>query len=162
MELPKRKHIRLKEYDYSLPGYYYVTVHTADDHTVLSHVGQGLAPAVTLTEVGKIAEQELFALEKRYDFLKVDKYVIMPTHIHAILVFAETAGASPRPTLMDVVGAYKSITTRRCNQQLGTPGQKRLQASFYETVLRNEQAYRECWKYIDENPLKWALDPEDR
>ena len=160
MELPKRKHPRLKEYDYSLPGYYYVTIHTADDHTVLSYVGQGLAPAVTLTDLGKLAEKELLALEKRFSFVRVDKYVIMPTHIHVILEFA--AGASPRPTLMDVVGAFKSIATRVCNQAANTPGQKRFQLSFYESVLRNESAYRECWRYIDENPLKWSLCPEDR
>lgn len=160
MELPKRKHPRLKEYDYSLPGYYYVTIHTADKGTPLSTVGRGLAPAVTLTRYGMIAEKELFALEKRFDFLKVDKYVIMPTHIHAILCFS--AGASPRPTLTDVIGAYKSITTRRCNQFQNTPGQKLFQASFYETVLRNKQAYQECWRYIEENPQKWALEPEDR
>lgn len=160
MELPKRKHIRLKEYDYSLPGYYYVTIHTADPNTVLSTVGQGLAPAVTLTEVGILAQAQLLLLEKRFPFVRIDKYVFMPTHIHVILCFA--AGASPRPTLMDIIGTYKSVTTRICNQRLGTPGQKRFQSSFYETVLRNEQAYQQCWRYIDENPQKWALDPEDR
>ena len=160
MQLPKRKHTRLKEYDYSQPGYYYVTIHAADSDTVLSTVGQGLAPAVILSDAGKLAEAELLGLEKRFSFVRIDKYVIMPTHIHVIVEF--TAGASPRPTLMDVIGAYKSITTRRCNQQLSTPGQKRFQTSFYESVLRNESAYQECWRYIDENPLKWSLNPEDR
>ena len=160
MDLPKRQHPRLKEYDYSLPGYYYVTIHTADNHTVLSTVGQGLAPAVTLTDIGTLAEKELLALQERFSFVRVDTYVIMPTHIHAILEFA--AGASPRPTLMEVVGTFKSITTRIYNQKANTPGQKRFQLSFYESVLRNESAYRECWRYIDENPLKWSLCPEDR
>ena len=63
---------------------------------------------------------------------------------------------------MEVVGAYKSITTRECNRIMGTPGQPLFQTSFYESVLRNEKAYQECWRYIDENPLKWALNPEDR
>ena len=163
MDLPKRKHPRLKEYDYSLPGYYYVTIHAADTSTVLSTVGRGLAPAVTLSPVGKVAEQQLQALEERYPFVRLDKYVIMPTHIHVIFQFSDTLAADrPRPTLTDVICAYKSITTRLCNQHFHTPGQKRFQSSFYETVLRNEHAYRECWRYIDENPLKWALCPEDR
>jgi len=163
MELPKRKHPRLKEYDYSQPGYYYVTIHTADENTVLSTVGRGLAPAVTLSPCGTLAEQQLHALERRYPFLRVDKYVIMPTHLHAILQFLDTpVGDTIRPTLTDVVCVYKSITTRLCNQLLDTPGQKRFQTSFYETVLRNDHAYRECWRYIDENPLKWTLEPEDR
>ncbi len=160
MELPKRKHTRLKEYDYSQPEYYDVTIHCADHNTVLSSVGRGLAPAVMLTKCGNIAQQELLALEQCYDFLRLDKYVIMPTHIHAIFQFS--AGASPRPTLMEVIGAYKSITTRRCNRTFHTPGQKRFQSSFYETVLRNERAYQACWRYIDENPAKWSLCPEDR
>ena len=124
----------------------------------MSSVGRGLGPAgaVThLTQVGKIAEQQLFALEKRYPCVKIDKYVIMPNHIHAIFRLTEAAGASPRPTLMDVVGTYKSLTTRTCNQLCGTPGRKLFQTSFYETVLRNEKAYQECWLYIHGNPAKW-------
>ena len=163
MELPKRKHPRLKEYDYSQNGYYYVTIHTADEKTVLSSVGRGLDPAVLLTTEGEIAEEQLLALEGRYPCVKIDKYVIMPTHLHAIIRLTDVAaGSRPRPTLMDVVKTYKSLTTRLCNQRLETPGQKRFQTSFYESVLRNEQAYRECWRYIDENPLKWSLNPEDR
>ena len=174
MELPKRKHPRLKNYDYSLPGYYYVTIHVADPDTQLSIVGRGLAPTenrklstveckITLTPPGEIAKRQLGALEKRFPWLRVDKYVIMPTHIHMILCFSmETAGACPRPTLSEVVGAYKSLTTRVINQTLGTAGKKRFQTSFYETVLRNEAAYLACWQYIDENPLKWFLEPEDR
>ena len=166
MELPKRKHTRLKNYDYSQPGYYYVTIHTQKDSGILSNVGQGLAPAeakVFLSAAGKIAQEQLFLLEKRYPYVRIDKYVIMPTHIHVILEFRERPSEiNAHPTLMDVIGAYKSLTTRICNQVLKTPGMKRFQNSFYETVLRNERAYRECWRYIDENPQKWALDPEDR
>lgn len=163
MELPKRKHPRLKEFDYSQDGYYYVTIHVADENTVLSSVGRGLDPTVSLTAAGKIAEEQLLDLENRFEHVKIDKYVIMPTHVHVIIQFAgETAGSRPRPTLMDVVKAYKSLTTRLCNQKLNTPGQKRFQTSFYESVLRNQKAYQECWRYIDENPLKWSLNPEDR
>ena len=158
-QYPKRKHPRLKQYDYSLPGYYYVTIHAESDVPSLSSVGRGLAPAepvVTLTMHGRIAQQQLLALEQRHSCVKVDKYVIMPNHIHAIIrLTEETAGASPRPTLMDVVGAYKSLTTRACNLADGTPGRKLFQTSFYETVLRNETAYQECWQYIDGNPGKW-------
>ena len=60
---------------------------------------------------------------------------------------------------MDIVGAYKSLTTRAINQKQNTPGRKQFQTSFFETVLRSERAYQECWRYIDENPLKWLLDP---
>ena len=156
---PKRKHPRLKNYDYSLPGYYYVTIHAESDEPSLSSVGQGLAlaePVVILTALGKIVEQQLLALEQRFSCVKIDKYIIMPNHIHVIIrLIGEPAGASPRPTLMEVVSAYKSLTTRTVNQKYNTPGRKLFQTSFYETVLRNEKAYQECWRYIDGNPGKW-------
>ena len=159
MEFYDRKHPRLKTYDYSLPGYYYVTIHTAAPECRLSTVGRGLAPAgepfVKLTRLGKIAQLQLKELENRFPNVEIDKYVIMPNHIHAIIRLHETAGASPRPTLMDVVGTFKSLTTRLCNQLDHTPGRKLFQTSFYETVLRNERAYQECWLYIDGNPSKW-------
>ena len=140
-----------------------MTIHSEKDAPFLSTVERGLDPAeavTILTSVGGIAEQQLFALEKRYNNVKIDKYVVMPTHIHAIIRLTEqAAGASPRPTLMDIVGAYKSLTTRAINQKQNTPGRKQFQTSFFETVLRSERAYQECWRYIDENPLKWLLDP---
>jgi len=159
-ELPKRKHPRLKEYDYSQPGYYYVTIHIAENSPHLSTVGRGLAPAeavVRLSQWGKTAQQQLLLLEKRYSNVSIDRYVIMPTHIHAIIRLWPTEEENAGPTLMDVISAYKSLVTRECNSKFQTPGQKMFQASFYETVLRNEAAYVECCRYIDENPLKWLL-----
>ncbi|MGN0978119.1 MAG: transposase [Faecousia sp.] len=165
MEYSQRKHPRLKKYDYSLPGYYYVTVHAVHDAPLLSRVGRGLAPAgavVSLTTAGEIAERQLFALEKRYPNVLINKYVIMPTHIHVIVRLTErNAEAGSSPTLMDVIGAYKSLTTRACNQFYHTPGRKLFQESFYDTVLRNEKAYQKCWLYIDANPANWLRNPED-
>ena len=117
-ELPKRKHPRLENYDYSSAGAYFVTICTQNRRCVLSRiVGRGLAPAITsgieYTLFGKIAEEQLLLLEKRYPCLTVEQYSIMPNHIHAILILAnEAAGASPRPTIMDIVCAHKSLTTR--------------------------------------------------
>ncbi len=74
-QLPKRKHPRLKNYDYGSNGYYYVTINTYENHNILSKVGRGLAPAeteITLLPIGKLAEEQLFDLEKRYSGLKID------------------------------------------------------------------------------------------
>ena len=163
-EIPKRKHPRLKEYDYSQPGYYYVTIHVQKDSSILSTVGRGLAPAecdVHLTKCGVVAKQQLLALEERYPGVTIDRYIIMPTHIHIIIRLQEAAGACLCPTLTDIVGAYKSLTTRKYNEMQNTPGRKLFQTSFYETVLRNEAAYVECCRYIDENPVKWLLKEEE-
>ena len=157
---PERKHPRLKEYDYSLPGYYYVTICTADESVCLSRVGWEHAPTVArvvLTEGGEIAREQLFALEQRYPYVRIDKYVIMPNHIHVIIELEMMPTSEKRTDLMAILCAYKSLATRQLNHFFQTPGKKWFQTSFYETVLRNEAAYRECWRYIDENPMKLLL-----
>ena len=172
--LPKRKHPRLKNFDYSDNGYYFITICSIEGKHLFSKiinenqvVGRGLAPAerqyygtvVQYTRYGLIAEQQLFALEKRFSHVTVDKYVIMPNHIHAILILKDkTAGASPRPTLTDIVCAYKSLTVRECQKYDLQKGETVFQNSFYERVIRDEASYYQLWQYIDENPLKWNLD----
>ena len=172
--LPKRKHTRLKDYDYSDNGYYFVTIWSTEGKHLFSKiineqqvVGRGLAPAerqyygtvVKYTRYGLIAEQQLFALEKRFNYITVDKYVIMPNHIHAILILKDkTAGASPRPTLMDIICAYKSLTVRECHKYGLPDGKTIFQDSFNERVIRNESSYYTISQYIEENPFRWHLD----
>ena len=159
----KRKHPRMQGYDYSQAGYYYVTICTQDKLPILSkiRVGRGLAPAadtsvVELSGKGRIIEEQLLALQERYVFARIDKYVIMPTHIHVIVELLEdAAGASPRPTLSDIICAFKSLSTRLCNLLDNLKSRKIWQASFYEEVIRSESAYLQIWKYIDDNPSKW-------
>ena len=100
-ELPQRKHPRLVNYDYGSAGAYFITICTQNRRCVLSRiVGRGLAPAEAIgmeyTSFGNIAEQQLLSLENRYEYLSVDKYIIMPNHIHVVLILEiEAAGASP-------------------------------------------------------------------
>ena len=134
----------------------------AKQKVVLSRiVGRGLAPAeasgMEYTSFGNIAEQQLLSLEDRYEYLSVDKYVIMPNHIHVVLILeSDAAGASPRPTLTDIVCAYKSLTTRECKKN-GFNG-KLFQTSFYEHIIRGREDYDEIIKYIYENPIHWYCD----
>ncbi|MBQ1862762.1 MAG: hypothetical protein II149_04520 [Clostridia bacterium] len=158
--LPKRKHPRLDHYDYGSAGAYFITVCVQDRKNILSRiVGRGLAPAdnaeirVLLSKYGKAAKDQLFLLSERFPCLTVDEYVIMPDHIHAIFILNnEAAGASPRPTLMDIVCTYKSLTTREC-RKLGFTG-KLFQTSFFEHVIRSRDDYIDTVKYIRENPSK--------
>ena len=154
----ERKNLRLKNYDYSSAGAYFVTICTHNRQQILSRiVGRGLAPAeVEYTAYGKEAERQLLLLEERYPFLIIESYVIMPDHIHMMLAFEEkTAGASPRPTLYDVVCAYKSLATRECKKI--RPVEKLFQTSFYEHIIRDQEDYNEKARYIEENPLRWML-----
>ena len=162
-ETPERRHPRLREFDYSENGAYFVTVCTVGRRNILSRVdvGRGLAPAapacVELTKMGQIAREQLLALESRFSNLKIEKYVIMPNHIHILLVLT-AAGASPRPTVPNIIGAYKSLVTRMCNAENGTPGAKIFQSSFHDHIIRDENDFLARWKYIDENPVKWGED----
>ena len=161
-KLPIRKHPRLDNYDYSSTGAYFITICTQNRRCILSRVvGRGLAPAETkgieYTSFGEIAERQLLLLEDRYLHLEIDKYTIMPNHIHVIMIVkGDEAGASPRPTIIDIVCAYKSLTTRECKNN-GFEG-KLFQTSFYEHIIRGREDYEEIVKYIYENPMRWYYD----
>lgn len=156
--LPKRKHPRLDHYDYSTAGAYYITICTHNRRCLLSRiVGRGLGPAeIQYTAYGQIAMEQLFLLEKRYPSLEIDQYVIMPNHIHAILMLGEAAGVNPRPTITDIVCAYKSLTTRQCKKV--RPIDKLFQTSFYEHMIRGREDYDEIAEYIANNPKQWELN----
>ena len=171
VEFVKRKHPRLKGFDYSQNGCYFITICTKNNRALLSHAERSQATgdkpasadtAIRLTVTGRIVEQELLALPNRYPCARIDKYVMMPTHLHVIIrlegdtagACTAAAGASPRPTLMDIIRTLKSLTTRAYNQSNHSSGQKIWQTSFYEKVIRNERMYAEIWEYIESNPLK--------
>ena len=150
-----RKQNRLKNYDYSQNGYYFVTICTAKKKSLFSTIiGQPDGDAdMKLTGIGKIAANQLFDLEKRYD-VAIDKYVIMPNHIHLILKIDMTLSGN-RPTLSDIIRAYKSLTTKECRKFYKGDI---WQSSFYDHVIRNEKDYLRIYEYIENNPLKWADD----
>ena len=171
VDYPKRKHVRLKNYDYSRNGIYFVTICTQNRRCILSQivlprvvgaemVGRGLAPAAPrLTVCGRLVEEELTALMVRYPSVWIEKYVIMPNHIHALICLQEdTAGASPRPTLMQVLGTLKSLTTRRWNGMIGQPGAKLWQSGYHDHIIRGDNDFLTHWTYIDQNPARWTQD----
>ena len=164
MDFPKRKQVRLAAYDYSAPGAYFVTVCTQDRRCILSHITVGAdalgGPNLILTETGEIVEEVILSTE-HIDGLHVDKYVIMPNHIHLILridgVFDKENGGPPRAsaptyaTIPSAIGVLKRLVHREAGQTV-------FQRSYHEHVIRGEADYREIWEYIDTNPAKWAED----
>ena len=171
--MPYRKHPRLKVFDYSSTGAYFITICTQNRRCILSRVvGRGLAPAVIngcnlengdnesqieLKPIGIIVEQQLLLLEERYTCLEICEYVIMPNHIHIVFALSkETAEASPRPTIMDIVCSFKSLATRECKKVYKID--KLFQTSFFEHVIRDRNDYNKIVKYIYENPVKWYYD----
>ena len=158
MDLPKRKIIRLQNYDYSQSGAYFITICTGDHAQILSDiVGEG-SPLPQLTPQGKIAEKILLSVNQKYPAVKVDKYVIMPNHIHIIFVIDSNGRGNPSPTISTVMGWLKYNITKTINQYLGNSENKIFQRSFYDHVIRDEQDYFKIWNYIDTNPAKWQED----
>ena len=164
-ELPSRKHPRLRDYDYSRNGVYFLTICTRNRAPILSEiVGRGLAPAeVRLLTAGRIAAEEMENLPKRFPRVRIEASVIMPNHIH-LLLSLRAAGASPRPTdgkdfgIMDVMRVFKSLTTRRWNQWNGTQGRPLWQTSYHDHIIRDDNDFLNHWSYLNNNPARWAED----
>ena len=179
IELPKRKSTRLKNFDYSSAGAYFVTICIRDRMHILSEivktdltatdktnglaVGEGLAPpeiTVHLKPCGEIVEEQLLSLNARFPSITVEDFVIMPDHVHAIIFLHEnTGGASPSPTLDDVVCVFKSLTSRICKQKFGI--EKIFQRSSAEHIVRDREDYEIRRRYIYENPLRWYYKRSD-
>ena len=151
MDFPKRKLPRLSGYDYSRSNYYFVTICTDEKKDLFGEIGK-------LDCFGKIAEQKLLEIEQHYENVFVDKYVIMPNHIHAIIILKKlkTERSRPFPTLSEVVGLYKSGVTKEIHKIESEL--KIWQKSFNDVIIRNEKAYNEICKYIYDNPLKAVID----
>ena len=157
-EFPRRKHSRLKEYDYSLGGAYFVTICTKDRKCILSKVDVGpdalIGPSVILTNVGEIAEQYIKNTEMVYPGIIVEHYVIMPNHVH-ILLRIETGERGPMrasgPTVGVIIKGIKGMTTRALGHSVW-------QEKFHDHVIRDENDFLNHWQYIDSNPARWAED----
>jgi len=126
--LPRRKEIRLKNYDYTQDGYYFVTICTHKQKP-------------NITEHKDVVKQILFSLPERFSGLNIDLYVLMPTHIHVIFVFE-----GMKRSLSEVVRVFKALVTHKIKQNLW-------QRNYYEHVIRNEKALQNIRKYMENNPL---------
>ena len=149
-----RKSIRLEGYDYAGQGAYFVTICSRNREPVFwsnPPVEQGLCPC--LSPQGEIAQEEILALSRRFSSVVIDKYVVMDDHVH-ILLTTTWQGQSPCPTLGTVIGAYKSVTTKRVNLLQGTPGYKLWQFRYYDHVIRDDNDFLTKWNYIDSNPVR--------
>ena len=152
--LPKRKSTAIPHYDYSQPGAYFITLCVEKRRPILVKIDS--SPQVVLSSIGKIVSDVWYSLPQRFpclDAISQSIFVVVPDHIHGILQIT-AGGASPSPTLHQILGSFKSITTIETNRLLGTPGQKLWQRSAYEHILRNQQDFDEAAGYIAENPAR--------
>ena len=158
---PRRKNLRLRNYDYSQAGYYFVTICTKDKQKLLSSIVKGSsidAATVELTSIGKEIVKTIDFIENQGAHILFDKYVIMPNHLHAIIVLLGLPGGDGTPPLQKIIGQLKSFTNRRYNEINRTKGLILWQRSFYDHIIRDDKEYQEIWNYIDANPAKWEKD----
>ena len=159
MELPKRKQIRLPDYDYSSPGVYFVTVCTADRRCILSDIAVGAAisrpPEIRLTRYGEIVDLAIRNIPSVYPSVSVDHYVIMPNHVHLLLMI-DASGGRPQvaPTVSRAMKQFKGAVTKRLGASIWQKG-------FHDHVIRSESDFAHHLQYIDENPKKWLLGKDE-
>ncbi len=163
-ELPKRKKIRLENYDYSSAGAYFVTVCTRNrkklfwkDNTNVRE--DSIRPKeVILSASGEIVDNAINQISDHYENIVVDKYCIMSDHIHLIVFIMsdENGRIISAPTLQTVVGQMKRYVSKELGFSVW-------QKSFVDRVIRNARGYRKVWEYIDNNPIKidYAYDNID-
>ena len=176
-ELPTRKSLRLKQYDYSRNGAYFITICTYNREHLLGHIvgaDDPVRPSVTEeSEIGQIARTCWNEINNIYQNIRTDKFCIMPNHVHGIIFIengdghverdaggqAGDVGGQGRPPLHKVLQGYKSVTTRMCFQM---GHQKIWQRSYHDRIIRSEAEYQKIWQYIEENPTKWEEDEHYR
>lgn len=157
MDLLKRKQLRLKDYDYSQNRAYFVTVCTKDKCKIFGKiVGDGLCavPKTELSHIGCEVEKSIEFINS-YSDICVDKYVVMPNHVHMIISICNEELGRADIDIPEIIKRFKSYTTKIFGGELW-------QRSYYDHIIRGQQDYDETWQYIDENPLKWILNKNER
>ncbi|OGI20681.1 MAG: hypothetical protein A3B68_09050 [Candidatus Melainabacteria bacterium RIFCSPHIGHO2_02_FULL_34_12] len=168
-----RRSIRLKEFNYSQNGYYFITICTKNRECYL---GKIINKKMTLSNEGKIVLQYWNELPNHFSNVGLDEYVIMPNHLHGIIVIendlnndnrnAQCRGGVTPPlqhyTLGQIIAYLKYQTTKTINQFYKTPGKPFWQRNYYEHIIRNESELTRIHEYIRNNPIQWEFDRNNR
>ncbi len=166
-ESHRRKLRRLRHYDYSQCGAYFITICVEDRECLFGNIIDG---EMQLNDAGRMIKALWNELPKCCSGSEIDEFVIMPNHFHGIIVLNECVGAiheSPlRMTVTErrnmaipkIVGRFKMTASKRINQLRKTPGATVWQRNYWERMIRNEIELDALRKYIANNPLQWHLD----
>ena len=182
-EIHHRRSIRIKEYDYSREGLYFITICTFNHACLFGHIDNG---DMAMTEYGNIVYNEWLQTGEMRKNIILNEFVVMPNHIHGIIEINDSTrrGTMPRAlvhretkrqgtkhcapteqfgkptsnTIPTIVRGYKSTVTKQINTIRKTPGQPVWQRSYYEHIIRNEKSYNRISEYIRYNPEKWLQD----
>ncbi len=157
-----RRSIRLQHYDYRQAGAYFITVGT---HQHVSIFGEITDDAMRLNAYGHIVVEDWCWLADHHESVELDAFVIMPNHLHGIIVISGPEGGSrtaPTKPLGRIIGAFKTVSTKHVNAWRETPGATLWQRNFYEHIIRNDTDLDRIREYIASNPAHWSEDAEYR
>jgi len=185
-----RRSIRLKDYDYSQPGAYFVTICTHQKEFLFGNIFDG---QMRLSAVGALVLNVWEGLQQRFPTIELDAFAVMPNHVHCIIVIASVeaglalpdnshpvgaglalpraqqaaplqivqGAASSAPTLGDIIRAFKSISAIQGNRLLLRTGVPLWQRNYYEHIIRDDNSLNRIREYIITNPMRWELDREN-
>jgi putative transposase len=177
LKLPQRRSLRLPSHDYAQYGAYFVTIVVDDRACVL---GEPVADGVMLSDIGGMVAEQWRLLEARFPTVQLDRSVVMPNHIHAILWLAsvldhghagdsvaERAATRAAPTTLGtVIGAFKSLTTVEyfrgvMRYEWPALAGRLWQRNYYDHVIRDDLDLQRRRVYVDENPWRWREDDDN-
>src|SRR3990170_3258574 len=172
-----RRSIRLKGFDYTQPGVYFATMCTYQREAIL---GEIVAGEMQLNRLGRIAQQEWSRLPTRFPFLELGPFVIMPNHLHGILIITcrgtaenltdsgsnETRRAPTREqfgnpvagSIPTIIRSYKASVSWRINRLRVRPAHPFWQRNYYERVVRDNAELNRIEEYVIDNPRRWEED----
>jgi len=163
-----RRSIRLPAYDYAQAGAYFVTIVCRNRVLLLED-----------PRFRDLVEETWLWIADQYEFVRLDEFVVMPNHLHGIIVIGDTGrgasrsplrrgasrsaptGAARRKPLGRLVGAFKTVSTKHINEIRGTLGVPVWQRNYYERVIRNDEELNRVRRYIIDNPAHWEEDREN-
>lgn len=141
---PMRKRIRLKNYDYSKYGWYFVTICIQNRRKILGNISKD---EIKLSKLGELIDKNIKDIEEIFEDIIIDEYVVMPNHIHLIILI----NSSNKTNLSRIIKKYKEIITKEIGQSIW-------QRSYYEHIIRNEKEYYKIKEYIQNNIVNWEKD----
>jgi putative transposase len=173
----RRNSLRMKGYDYSREGAYYITIVVKDRQCLLGAVECGrMAPSA----LGRIVLKTWDELPNHYKNVQLGAFCIMPDHVHGIIFITSRpdtgdghvgAGFKPAPTmcipaptrnhgLSEIIRGFKTFSARRINEYCQTAGQAFWQRNFYDRIIREEEELMKLEEYIRQNPSHWDKDQQ--
>jgi len=161
-DIHHRRSIRLKGYDYSQPGAYFVTIASYQREPLFGEIQEF---SMFLNQYGKTVHNYWDRIPGHYSNISLDAFIVMPNHIHGIIIIDDVgAGLKPAPTerypLYEIIRAFKTFSARQINKMRGAPGIPVWQRNYFERIIRDEKELDSIREYINNNINAWELNKE--